>query len=169
MLFSYHDSKKILDKLVKNKVFLEAARDLVSIKSLDSAEFSQVFASLKAQTQGLRRGARVVIISNGGEYLFSNNETVQEIRNRDNHNGRAEIMTAVNYAWGNRADPKYYEKQFRDLVAKGYGLAERKSKTTQEREQYIAKTIKQNPHDPLIGGERVFTLRVSQIKYSPIE
>lgn len=168
MLFSYDDSQKILDRLVKNKVFLEAARDLVSIKSLDSTEFSQVFAILKEQTRGLI-GARVVLISNGGEYLFSNNETVQEIRNRDNHNGRAEVMTAVNYAWGNRADPKFYDRRFRNLVSKGYGLAERKSRTTQEKEQYIAKTIKVYADDPLIDGERVFTLRVSQTKYSPIE
>jgi hypothetical protein len=156
---TYLDSKATLDELLANDKFVYRAKLIVNTNR-GTEEYLTAYRALDNVLNELGVTERVNIIKSDGGYWYANNRTPEQSAVVENHNTRPEVLSAVNFAFGNpTCNKSLYPLDLQSSVCSGYGFAERKSSTVLNLEQYVAYTYK--PSDSPLSSS-VFTVRVAQ-------
>jgi hypothetical protein len=171
---TYFSSKAQIDSLLSDLTFIEIANALVIINSSDP-DYPIIYDGMDDFLSEVDPKMTVDIIGSTGVFLYSNKLTLEEVLEQPNQNTCPEVMSSVNFVWGNPMINKtafpirpVYPDSVAAMVSAGYGLADRLDFSAFKNQQYVAKTwdgLKRednvlNDQGPLWSS--VLTLRVSQ-------
>jgi len=160
MISTYLLSKKVLDTLLDDIIFLNSAITIVnSIKGSDV--YTSAYTNLTLRLKSLGVTERVNIIKSDGSFWYSNTRTPIDPELNKSLNDRPEIFLAISYAFGNPiCNKKLYPEDLQSSICNGYTFANRVSSTFNKEDQYVAKTYKASS-SPL--STDIFTIRISQV------
>jgi hypothetical protein len=153
-----------IDRLFTNNEFILLSEGIIKTKR-GSSEYNQLYNQITTLLQSLNIKDRVVIIKIDGAFYYDSSLDSSKAILAENHNSRPEIMSTINFTWGNPMINKtafpirnIYPLTLEPLVSGGYGMSTRISSITNSLEYYIAK-VYSNTLSPL--SPDLFTLRVS--------
>jgi len=162
---NFEEAKRVVDLLLKDFQVVSAASNIVQTGK-KAPEFAAAFDKLSSVVAKYRLPKqRIVFVAKDGRYVYSNSdsETSETVMSVENHMTRPEIFTAMLHEFGGKVgkydkeEKKRMPKAARKMMTEGYMVEIRRSGTTGNLENYVAKA-----HKPFLN-QAGFVVRVSVV------